>query len=218
MKTCGAKTRTGEPCKVAPVTGRERCRMHGGTQPRGLAHHSTTTAIHSKHLPARMVANYQAALADPDLIALRGESALLEARLADLLGRVDTGEAGETWQKMAAAAAAFTTASRTGQSAEALTAAREMAALATAGHDDRAAWADVLRTVESLRRVKDSERRRIESAHNVLTADRVMLLVVALTDAVRRHVSDRKTLDLIGREIDRLIGPGAERAADGPVR
>jgi hypothetical protein len=27
---CGARTRSGEPCKSAPVTGRRRCRMHGG--------------------------------------------------------------------------------------------------------------------------------------------------------------------------------------------
>jgi hypothetical protein len=27
---CGAKTRSGQPCKNAKVTGRKRCRMHGG--------------------------------------------------------------------------------------------------------------------------------------------------------------------------------------------
>ena len=27
---CGARTRSGEPCRSAPVTGRRRCRMHGG--------------------------------------------------------------------------------------------------------------------------------------------------------------------------------------------
>ena len=27
---CGARTRSGQPCKSAPVTGRRRCRMHGG--------------------------------------------------------------------------------------------------------------------------------------------------------------------------------------------
>jgi hypothetical protein len=36
---CGAKTRSGAPCKSAPVTGRRRCRMHcgadGGGAPRG---------------------------------------------------------------------------------------------------------------------------------------------------------------------------------------
>jgi len=27
---CGAKTRKGTPCKNPPVTGKRRCRMHGG--------------------------------------------------------------------------------------------------------------------------------------------------------------------------------------------
>ena len=29
VSRCGAKTRSGAPCKSAPVTGRRRCRMHG---------------------------------------------------------------------------------------------------------------------------------------------------------------------------------------------
>lgn len=37
---CGAKTRAGHPCKNAPVKGRERCRLHGGTQKRGVSHHN----------------------------------------------------------------------------------------------------------------------------------------------------------------------------------
>ena len=32
---CGARTRSGEPCKSAPVTGRRRCRMHGGADGSG---------------------------------------------------------------------------------------------------------------------------------------------------------------------------------------
>jgi len=27
---CGAKTRSGAPCKTPPVNGKRRCRMHGG--------------------------------------------------------------------------------------------------------------------------------------------------------------------------------------------
>jgi hypothetical protein len=37
---CGARTRSGSPCKSAPATGRRRCRMHGGADgsgaPRGF--------------------------------------------------------------------------------------------------------------------------------------------------------------------------------------
>ena len=32
---CGAKTRSGAACKSAPVTGRRRCRMHGGAHGSG---------------------------------------------------------------------------------------------------------------------------------------------------------------------------------------
>ena len=32
---CGARTRSGAPCKSAPVTGRRRCRMHGGAEGSG---------------------------------------------------------------------------------------------------------------------------------------------------------------------------------------
>jgi len=29
-KSCGAKTRSGEPCKKAPMEGKKRCKLHGG--------------------------------------------------------------------------------------------------------------------------------------------------------------------------------------------
>jgi hypothetical protein len=32
---CGARTRSGAPCKSAPVTSRRRCRMHGGADGSG---------------------------------------------------------------------------------------------------------------------------------------------------------------------------------------
>jgi hypothetical protein len=33
--TCGARTRGGHPCRLPPVTGRRRCRMHGGAEGSG---------------------------------------------------------------------------------------------------------------------------------------------------------------------------------------
>ena len=42
VNECGAKTRGGAPCKKHPITGRKRCRLHGGRStgpktPEGLA-------------------------------------------------------------------------------------------------------------------------------------------------------------------------------------
>ena len=36
--TCGAKTRTGHPCKKSPLQGKTRCRLHGGLSPKGAEH------------------------------------------------------------------------------------------------------------------------------------------------------------------------------------
>jgi hypothetical protein len=35
---CGAKTRNGTACRNNPITGKKRCRMHGGTSPSGKDH------------------------------------------------------------------------------------------------------------------------------------------------------------------------------------
>ena len=48
---CGAKTRSGTPCRSWPVRGRRRCRMHGGRStgartPEGLARIAAASTIH----------------------------------------------------------------------------------------------------------------------------------------------------------------------------
>ena len=50
-KRCGAKTRHGLRCKNPAVTGRERCRMHGGksTGPRTQEGKAKIAAAHWKH-------------------------------------------------------------------------------------------------------------------------------------------------------------------------
>src|SRR5690606_3084472 len=87
--TCGAKTRAGTPCKRAPVPGRTRCRLHGGLTPAGASHYNFKTGRYSKVLPARLRERYEEAAADPELLALREDIALLDSRLDDLLKRVD---------------------------------------------------------------------------------------------------------------------------------
>ncbi|CAN5692268.1 hypothetical protein BH24GEM1_BH24GEM1_31800 [soil metagenome] len=83
---CSAKSkRSGEPCRSPAVTGRATCRMHGGTAPRGVASHSWRHGRYSKAVPARLLASYQDALGDPDLVALRDELALTDARMQEVL-------------------------------------------------------------------------------------------------------------------------------------
>ena len=87
MQVCGAKTRDGDPCKNAPVTGHARCRMHGGTSPGRPIIHGRYSLIHRAALAAK-VATF---LADPRPGDLTDELALLRALLQDYLERFPDG-------------------------------------------------------------------------------------------------------------------------------
>jgi hypothetical protein len=53
---CGAKTRSGHPCRQAAVKGRSRCRMHGGAKgsggPRGDHNGRFTNGLHTREAKA----------------------------------------------------------------------------------------------------------------------------------------------------------------------
>lgn len=163
-----------------------------------------------------MLANYQEALADPDVLAMHEELAVLLARIADLLARVDTGESGAHWRGIRQGLADVRRATQRQDTAAAAAALREMERLADLGVADYRAWQEVLTTIELYRRLVDTERRRLEAAQQMITTDRSMLLVAALVDAVRRHVDDRRVLDAIGRELDRLVVADGARSLLGP--
>jgi hypothetical protein len=90
-----------------------------------------------------------------------------------------------------------------------------MERLVDLGIADYRAWTELLGAIESRRRLADTERLRLEAMQQTIAADRAMLLVAALVDAVRRHVDDRKLLDAIGGEVERLVVAHGERAELG---
>jgi len=68
------------------------------------------------------------------------------------------------------------------------------------------AWAVLLTTIETRRRLVDTERRRLAAVEQMITAERAMLLVAALVDAVRRHVDDGVVLAAVAQEVAKLYG------------
>lgn len=82
---CGAKTRSGAPCKSPPVRGSTRCRMHGGTNPGRPIVHGRYSLKHRKSLAAKAetFAEFEG-----DLSA---ELQLLRALLQDFLDRYEDG-------------------------------------------------------------------------------------------------------------------------------
>ncbi|MBT4741251.1 MAG: hypothetical protein HN793_07165 [Rhodospirillaceae bacterium] len=49
---CGARTRAGLPCRTPPVTGKTRCRMHGGAKASGAQPGNQNAFVHGYYSAA----------------------------------------------------------------------------------------------------------------------------------------------------------------------
>ena len=205
---CGAKTRDGDPCKNPPVTGATRCRMHGGKTPRGHALPQTTTGRYSKDLPTRLAARYEEARTDPDLLNLNAEIHLTYALMTEALRGMDQGEAGRLWSDLRASWEALQEANRQRDGDAAKQALAEIGRLIARGVADHAARAEVLEIVERRRKLVESEAKRRTAMQQMITAERLMVLVSAVTDVVMRHVDDPRQRAAIAADIGALISRG----------
>jgi len=213
MKACGAKTRSGGKCKK-PAMPNGRCRLHGGLTPSGIASPHFKTGRWSKHLPSRLLERYQASAKDPELLALGHDVALVDARLSDLLSRVDQGESGALWKHAQTAFSMFAAARGSADHVKEALAYKVLADAIEKGILDFAAWQEIQTLLEQRRRLVDTESKRRMMGHMVLKLDEANVLIAALAEAVRRHVSDRDTLSAVNAEFTRILGQQARAGLD----
>jgi hypothetical protein len=208
---CGAHNKRGGICRNAPVTGRTRCRLHGGKSLVGTACPHYRSGRYSAYVPERLRARYEQAQDDPELLSLRSEVALVDSRLADLLSRVDTGESGQLWAELRRAYRAFARVRQSGDD--------ETAALATverlierAGQDHQA-WAEIGALIEQRRKLAESESKHMATLQQMLTTEQALSMMRAIVDILTRHVSDKQALSAIIVELQRMAGPAHELPA-----
>lgn len=216
-KRCGAKTRSGELCKNWGMEPSGRCRMHGGKSLRGIASPQFKHGRYSKAMPERLLSRYKEAQSDKRLLELSEEISLIDARLADVLQRVDSGDSGQLWTALKAAHSSFVDARTKGDVPTMTARLNELGELIDSGLDDYAAWGEVGKLLEQRRRFVESERKRMVEMQQMITADRAMVLLAAVVDVIRRHVDDRGALAAISRDIGALVAIGTTDSPDSPA-
>jgi hypothetical protein len=188
---CGAKTRGGNYCKKDPIRGRNRCQLHGGKSPRGIAAGRFKTGKYSKDLPARLSERYLTATSDEKLLELRDEIALIETRLGDLLSRADTGESGATWSQIKTAYEQLRKAASVNDQRKFTESLNEMGRLITKGAGDYAVWDEIFKAVSAKRRGVETERKRLVDLKQMMTAEQAMgmlsFVVATLKAQAYRH-------------------------------
>lgn len=199
---CQAKAKsTGRQCNRSAVNGKRVCTVHGGLTPGGIASPHFKDGRYSKSIPARLADKYQSALKDPQLLELKNEIALTDARLEDLLSRVDTGESGALWLAVQQTWREY----KTGTPAEKVKAAVLLDRLIEDALQDYQAWREIQEVLEQRRRLVESERKRLVEMQQYITSQQAMTLVAAMIGIIKENVTDRNTLQNISTAVNGLV-------------
>lgn len=212
-KECGAKTRSGGRCR-APAMKNGRCRIHGGKSLAGPAAANFKTGRYSKYLPAHLKDRYEAATSDPDLLVLRDEIGLIDARVAELMGRISTGENAVTWMMLRDRFAELEKAMKSGDPAKTIETMGAVKAVVNTAIGDYLVWSEIQGGLEQRRKLVESERKRLVEIQAFIDARSAMTLVASIIDVIRRNVKDRRELSQITQELSILLQhePKAENA------
>jgi hypothetical protein len=187
--------------------------LHGGLTPVGPACKHYRSGRYSTYLPERLRARYEQAEDDAELLSLRSEVALVDARLADLLSRVETGESGQRWLSLRKAHRASKRSRLSGDVPAMTQTLAEIELVIERATDDHAAWGEIAALLEQRRKLTESEQKRLVTLQQMLSSEQAMAMIHRLIDIITRHVPDRQVLSAIVVEISAL----AERSNGLPA-
>jgi hypothetical protein len=206
--------RNQQQCRNHAMKGLAVCRMHGGKTPRGPASANYKDGRYSRFLPSRMFAAYREAGLDPELMSLHQDLALLDARIIDVLKRVDTGEAGSIWIALQAAWARLGREQPRGHVETYTLAYDDVGRLVARGGQDTASWREIGKLIDQRRKLVESEQRRLTLAHEMITQNQALALMGQVVDILRRHVADRDVLNAIALDMQAMGHRGNGHTAD----
>ena len=186
----------------------ERCRYHGGESLKGIASPLIKHGRYSKYLPDSLVHRYREARADPELLSLRDDVALVDARLTGLVQQLDTGEDRDLWSALQATYQTLTRARAEGKTRDMAQALITMGSLIESGAEQGVLWDEIGKVLEQRRKLVESEHKRLVEMRQMITVERAMILVTALVNAVAKRVSDRATINAIAADFREIVGEG----------
>ncbi len=210
---CSAKRSSWTPenpriCTTTAIYSNSRCRMHGGPTPGGISSPHFVTGASSKHLPTRLIGKYQEALEDPTLMGLMTDIAMVETRINDLHEQLDQGGAGKIMVEVNDAMESFQYASQDNDRKAMRESWRRLEDAVKRGKGEASVWGELFDMRDQKRKLVLAESKRLQTMDQMVKVTQVNLLVSALLDAVRQHVTDRKILAKVSESFTRIMsGP-----------
>lgn len=204
---CGAKTKSGKPCR-APAMPNGRCRIHGGKSLAGTVSPTYKTGRYSKYLPTRLAALYAETEQDDALLSVRQDIRLMDAFIAANFESLDSGESRKHWDdilKWISKARVAYKSENYGSLEQALD---EMEAITDRRRLHFAAEAEIRDKVEQRRKLVETEQKITLQGERAISAEQLMLLMSGVLQVINNVVTDAKQRYAIASGIDTLISVG----------
>ncbi len=181
MARCTAKSkRTGERCKRSCAPGYIVCKFHGQGAGAPLKHGSR-----SKHLPKNLQEKFEEVQDDELLVVNRDNIRMVEAMIRACLDQLKDVQPALLWQE---ALALFDKAKVGGD--EGLAALRQLGKVLQNGDGAAKARTDLITLMETQRKHRETENRRVAANEFNLNAREANALITALRAAVDQEVND----------------------------
>lgn len=202
---CGAINRKGTECRNAPMEN-GRCKYHGGLTPKGPNHPNFIHGRYSKYLPESMSIIVDDMMTSPDHLNQREQIAILDALLVENLREVHVGGGGEIWDQLKKLKDDYIRAQNRKRPADMVVIVNEVMDVIESGYGRILAMREARDTIESRRRVTESERKRRIEEDEMIPVDRVVVLLTRIGDTIQRHVSEEDSRRAIVDEIRQSLG------------
>jgi hypothetical protein len=152
-----------------------------------------------------MAEKYHTALRDPELLSLKDEIASIDARLAELWQRVDSGESGELWEAVDKEWQALKHAQALNDVPKMHASFDKLDLLFQRQRTDTAAHREIAEKIEQRRKLVETEHKRLMTSQQVLNQTEAMVYMGAITDIITRNVTDKKALSQIVVELQQVM-------------
>lgn len=151
-----------------------------------------------------MLAAYEASKKDPELLGLSEEVNVTDAFLVDLHDRMTAHDTDSWRMTLLQTLYAFKDANLAKDADAARQAMNRLESLIVNGATPAQCRAEIRHWQDHRRKMVESERKRLVEMQQMVTGDQAMLLVTAITQAVRDHVHDPDTLRAISDALGRI--------------
>jgi hypothetical protein len=200
----GVSRRTGLPCNQ-PALENGRCKFHGGKSPRGAANGMWKGERYVPSLPGGLMAAYEEAVSDPELLNITDEIALVQSRIHQLLEKLESQESFTRIKEIKTEWGNYKRALKREDTVAAGEAMRKLNHYIGEADHEYLVWEDLYKALGMRARLTKQEQKRRMEMHTLISTEEAISFVTEVMLVVKEHVTEDKVKAEIYNDVMKIL-------------